>query len=108
MGICKAEKPMRPKECVRPALIIKSSTDSLSMRPPAQDTPKTPAYPLIHGRKGPLPAMLKILKPAAKGPIDIFDNGLQAVAIPRGVLDRRASLTLRKLFLRGQRLSPSK
>ena len=101
MGIGKAEKPMRPKECVRPALIIESSTDSLSMRAPAQDTPKTPAYPLIHGRKGPLVTVLEILKPAAKALIDICDNGLQAVAIPAWRLGSKDLLDLAQALLAG-------
>jgi hypothetical protein len=68
------------------------------MPTPAQNTPKTPAHPLIHGRKGPLVAVLKICKPAAKDRVDIFDNDLQAVAIPavrlgsKGILDLAQAL----------------
>ena len=106
MGICKAEKPMRPKECVRPALIVKSSTDPLSMHTPAQDTPNAPAYPLVHGGKGPLVTMLKILKPSAKGLIDIFDNGRQTVAIPAWRLGSKGILDLAQALLAGPTSTP--
>jgi hypothetical protein len=36
MGICKAEKPMRPKECVRPALIINQAEPYASFHPVSQ------------------------------------------------------------------------
>jgi hypothetical protein len=55
MGICKAKKPMRLKECVRPALIIKSSADSLMMqgcRPPDlinQAEPYASFHPVSEG-----------------------------------------------------------
>ena len=101
MGICKTVKPMRPKECIRPALMIKASTDSFMMPAPTQDAPKTPAYPLVYGGESPFVAMLEIFKPAAKGLIGIFDDGLQAVAIAawrlgsKGLLDFAQALLAR-------------
>ena len=81
MGLCKAKEPMCPKECVRPTLMIKSATHSLMMRAPAQNTPKAPTDPRVHGGRGPLVAVLKVLKPTAKGLVDILDEGRQALPI---------------------------
>ena len=81
MGFYKAEKPMLPKELVRPALMIKSTANASMAGPLSQDTSNTAPHPAIHRGKGPLVAMLKVLEPSPKSTTDIFDDHCQAVAI---------------------------
>src|SRR4030042_1440404 len=81
MGSYKAEKPMLPKELVRPALMIKSTANSSMAGSLSQDTSNTAPHPAINRGKGPLVAMLKVLEPSPKSTTDIFDDHCQTMAI---------------------------
>ena len=53
MGLYKVEKPMVPKELIRPALMIMSSTNPFKPYALSQDASNPASYPTINRGKGP-------------------------------------------------------
>jgi len=101
MGIYKAEKPIVPKELIRPALMIMSSANTFKPYALAQDTSNPSSHPAIQRGKRPFIAMFEELKPSSHGAIDLFDDPCQAMAIaapglgPDGILELLEALPSR-------------
>jgi hypothetical protein len=81
MGVYEVEKPMVPKELIRPALMIMSAANAFKPCALSQDTSNPASYPAINRRKGPFVAMFVVFEPSPKGTIDLFDDHCQAMAI---------------------------
>jgi hypothetical protein len=81
MGLYKAEQPVIPKEAVRPALMIVSSTNTFEPYALAQDASNPASHPTVYRGKRPFVAMFEVLKPSPKGVIHLFDDRCQALAI---------------------------
>jgi hypothetical protein len=81
MGLYKVEKPVVPKELIRPALMIMSPANTFKPCTLSQDASNPASYPTINRRKGPFVAMLKVFEPPQKGTIALFDDHCQARAI---------------------------
>ena len=94
MGIYKAEKPIIPKELVRPALMIMSPADSFEPYAIAQDTSNPSSHPTIDRGKGPSIAMFEVLKPSSHGAVDVFDDHCQAMPVAAAGLGADSILEL--------------
>lgn len=81
MGLYKVEKPLFPKELIRPALMIMSSTNTFKPFALSQDTSNPASHPTIHRGERPFVAMFEVLEPSSKGAIDLFDDHCQAMAV---------------------------
>jgi hypothetical protein len=81
MGVYEVEKPMVPKELIKPALMIMSAANAFKPCALSQDTSNPASYPAINRRKGPFVAMFVVFEPSPKGTIDLFDDHCQAMAI---------------------------
>jgi hypothetical protein len=106
MGIFKAKKPSGPKVTVRPAIMIIPSTDPFPLVTPTQDAPQSTPYPLIQaGRR--FYYYAEVLKPSPRchsPPNDAF----QRFPIRSSRLLANGLFHFFKLFVRGQRVPPSK
>jgi hypothetical protein len=81
MGLYKVEKPMVPKELIRPALMIMSPANTFEPYTLSQDASNPASHPTVNRWKSPFFAMLEVLEPSSKGAIDIFDDHCRATAI---------------------------
>ena len=90
MGCNKREQPLLSKEGISPAVMVGPSALTSTAPTFPEYAAKAHAYPGVQRLEGIPTAVLEILKPALKGPIDVRDNREETMAIstPGLVTDR--------------------
>ncbi len=108
MGNFKAEEPVVLKEAIGPAKVVMTPTNSLTFGSLAQNRAQAAADPSINGREDPSMTLFEVFEPSSEGRVDTGYETVRLLPLHRLVLARRLSLSLLRLFLRGQRVPRSK
>ena len=101
MGIRKAKEPLVPKEAIRPAIVISTTTDPLALGSLANNRAQATANPAVYGRKGPPITVLEIAKPTSECGVDVIDDGSQTIAMVALGLGAEGILELLQTLLAG-------
>src|SRR5208337_2615379 len=108
VGRDQGEQPLLGKEGRWPLDIIPSSSAALATLPMTEETAQAPPHPVIQIREDKGTAMLEILKPAAQGPVQIRDDGRQALPVGAPGLGPDRVFQLSQALLPGPTFAPLK
>src|SRR5271169_2411372 len=81
VGCYQTLQPTFGKECVRPALMVRSSATSFQSPSSSEDTAQTHSYPAVDESESLWQAMLEVSKPARQRAIHIGDDLRQRVTV---------------------------
>src|SRR5208282_5633975 len=106
MGGDQGEQPVLGKEGRWPMDIIPTSAAAVTALAVSEDAAQSPQHPVIEVGEDEFSAMLEVLKPAAQSPIQVRDDGREALPVRAPALDTNRVLQLGQALASGPTFPP--
>src|SRR6516164_8429792 len=101
MSLSSGEETLLGQESMGPALMIRTPTASFPLAAEAQQATQPHAHPFVQGDEHESTTVLEVLKPASQGPVQVREDGLQALSVVTPGLGPNRVLELVQALLAG-------